>query len=169
MIPLMQPISMPFWLLIGFFIFILTLMGGLVWFIWLYWRNRLQDVIIFIDKNLRWNMVFCKLKNKETYSYLKKTYHLNQEAGILNTRGKAMYIFTQNVPTAMKITKNKTEWLNSESLDGVIKNKIIQQIVKPTDKFMDMLLLFGSIGGILAALSSLIVLAITLGILKPPT
>lgn len=168
MLPLNTPISMPLWFIysLGFILFLL--------FIVIYWLtrsliiNRFTDHIIFLDKNQRWKLIYDKISGKETYSYKNKTYHLNPDAGLLNVKGKALYLFTENVPTPLKFAKAKTEWLDSESLDGVIKNKIVQQIVKPTDKFMDMLMMFGAIGGILACIASGIVLLITLGILKPP-
>lgn len=159
--------SVPFWFIIFFLFFMLVLFIFIIWGFMRFLKPMFNDMLIFIDKNFRWTRIYARLKGAETYTYKDKSYHLHEDGSILNRKGKAMFIFTENVPTPLKIQRNKTEWLSSDSLDAVLKNKIVQQIVKPTDKFIDMLIILGSVGGILAALSSIIILLITLGIIKP--
>ena len=166
MIPLATPINVPFWILLGFLGMLLTALGIMLYFVFALVKMRRKDILIFLDKNLRWDIIYTNISGLETYSHNGKSYHLHESAGLLNKRGKSMYVFTINVPTPLHIKKNTTEWLSGESLDGVIKNKIVQQIVKPTDKFLDLLVILGSAGGILAAISSIIILLITLGVIK---
>lgn len=164
---LLAPYSFPLFFIILIMIFITILLIYIIWSTYKFLIPMFRDMIIFFDNNMRWSLVYAKLKGIETYTKNDKIYHLNESASLLNNKGKVLYMFTENEPTPLKIERNETKWLNGASLKGIIDNNIIKQIVKPTDKFMDMLLLFGAIGGILSALSSIVVLLIVTGVLKP--
>lgn len=146
------------------FLFILVLfMGGFTWVLWLYLKLLFMDCIIFIDKSNRWLMIRDKLKDSSTYSYGGKKYIIGE--GILNKRGKALHIFSENKPNALDIKYNTAKWLSSESLMSVINNKLIQQLVRTSDTFTDKLILFGALGGILAGISSAIILLKQFGVI----
>lgn len=125
-----------------------------------------KDRLIIIDKNNRWNITYINLKGKDQVKIKNKAYFLKEEAGLLNNKGKALYVFSENKPTPLSLNYSKIEWLDSESLMGVINNKLVQQIVRPTDAFKDSLMLFGAIGGMIAGLSSVFLLLQQLGVIN---
>lgn len=153
------------WIIWAVLIFILLFLGLLGYVLSLYVKRIFLDCVIFIDKNDRWTMHFTKLYG-ETLKMNEKIYYLQEKAGIVNRRGKALFIFSEGQPQPLHISYNKTNWLDSDSLMAVINNKLVQQIVKPTDSFKDNLILFGAIGGILAGMASLLILLIQLGVVN---
>ena len=69
-----------------------------------------------------------------------------------------MHIFSEGKPTPLTVKYNKLEWLSSESMMAIINNKLIQKLVQPSNTLVDNLILFGSIGGMIAGISSILIL-----------
>lgn len=146
------------------FSFSILFMIGCCIFMWMWLRMRFYDILIFIDRNNRWNLIFDKIRYSDTYTFNDKKYFLTADSSILNRRGKAMYIFSENKPSPMRIKYNDAKWLTSETMQSIINNKLIQKLVQPSNSFADSLLLFGAIGGMIAGLSTVIILLKTFGV-----
>ena len=159
----MNPIILHPVIFYSFLSFSVILAAGCVFFMWKWLQKYFMDLIIFIDQSDRWKMVFDKIGSKSMYENEGKKYVLGD--AILNRKGKALYIFSNNKPAPLSISYNKAKWLNSESLMAVINNKLVQQLVKTTDNFKDSLILFGAIGGMIAGLASVLILLKQFGVL----
>ena len=159
----MEPISLHPIIFYSFLGFMLIVMSAAGYLYSLYNNTLTKDLVIFLDKSNRWRHIWDNIKDSETYSNNKKKYIVN--AGIVNKKGKALYIYSDNKPAPMDIKYNSIKWLTSESLMAVINNNLIQKLVKPNVDFMDKLILFGAIGGMVGALSSIIILLKTTGII----
>lgn len=145
---------------------ILIFVGAIIYFLYIWWGLRKKDYVILIDKNNRWKLKRIALFDKTDISVSGKTYNLIAECGLLNTKGKVLYIFSENKPSPLKLTYNRQEWLSSETIMNLINNKYIQLLMKATQTgIKDMLLIYGAIGGILAGCSSILILLKTFGVI----
>lgn len=162
----MKLYGVPAWVIWIFLSFVFLLLGIIVFLIWKYINQFISDKILFVDKNDRWSIYNVRLKGKTKIILHNKTYYLNPEGGILNHRGKALYVFSISNPIPLRLRFKESEWLDSESLTGVINNKMVQKILTPQDSFIDTLLLIGAIGGIIAGISGVIILLMQLGVIK---
>lgn len=77
----------------------------------------------------------------------------------------SLYIYSEGKPQPLIIDYNTSKWLSSDSMMSVINNKLIQKLVQPSNKALDSLMLFGALGGILAGISSALILLKTFGVL----
>lgn len=132
---------------------------------YIYFRRYLKDVIMFIDKNNRWSLIYMKIKGLTEIKIGKRIYELVENCGLLNHKGKAFYVFAENKPQPMKLNYNTSKWLDSESLMSIINNKLVRMIVKPTDSVKDMFMLLGAIGGLVAGVAAVVILLIQLGVI----
>jgi LPS O-antigen subunit length determinant protein (WzzB/FepE family) len=128
-------------------------------------KHKQNDILIFIDKTNRWEMVFDSVKNKDKYTKGKGTYVLQEESGLLNIKGKALYLFSENNPQPLKLKYNKAEWLDAKSLMATINNELIQMMVNPTNPSKDMIMMLGAIGGIVAGFASIVILVLQTGVI----
>ena len=140
-------------------------MGVIFWIFFKWYKASKFDYAIFIDKSNRWSIVRDMLGNSSTYVYDKCKYILDDKVGLLNRKGKSLYIFSKGKPQGMKIEYNGAKWLSSESMMAVINNKLIQKLVQTQDSFIDKLLLFGAIGGMLAGIASTLILLKQFGVI----
>jgi hypothetical protein len=123
-----------------------------------------KDIVIMIDKTGRWEIFFLNLFGQPSFELEGKTYFLNPETALLSKGGKSFYVFSKNKPMPLKLTYNEARWIGSDALMGIINNEFVKQIVKPIDTIKDMFLMIGAVGGIIAGISSLIILANQLGL-----
>ena len=161
----MVNVAVPIWAIWTTLGFILVLIGAVLFIIYLRWTENNTDKIIFFDKNMRWSMEARNVKYMDVLEKNKKTYFLTENFGHLNNKGKSLYIFNENNAQPLKIVEHKSEWLSPESLKGVINNKLVQLMLKPSDKFVDTLLILGACGGMVAGLASGVILLIQLGVI----
>lgn len=160
-----QILIQPIILYIVIFIF-LILFGSVVYLGWLFFKEYNFDSVILIDKSNRWNLVKARLSQYDKFTHKKKVYFLVQNIALLNEKGKALYIFSEDKPTPLEIGYNKNQWLSSANLMSIINNEVAKKIVKESNKFSDILTMFGSLGGILVGVSSVLVLLIVTGVIK---
>ena len=157
-------IATPLWVLLTlFFLFLVTC----VFLILLIFKLRSKyntDTAIYIDKTNRWLVEEGNFSGKDKLDYKGKAYFLVEGSGLINKRGKALYIFSEGKPQPLKLDYNTSKWLDSKSLMAIINNQLVRQIVQPSDTAKDRFLMLGAIGGIIAGVCSVVVLAKTLGI-----
>ncbi len=147
--------------------FIFSLMISILYTIYYFYsKYNKKDIALIIDKTNKWRMHYLNFTGKGRITVEGKTYVLAQDCGKLNSKGKALYVFSENKPTPLNWEYNKAKWLDADTLMSVINNDIVKQIVKPTDAARDMLILLGAIGGILAGLASILILLIQVGVIK---
>jgi len=151
-----------FYIFLGFAV-IISFYG--VWITWIFIKRYVGDLLLFIDKTNRWKIVYEKLKGASEYTHNDKKYFLSDKTAILNSKGKAFFIFSENKPEPMKISYNDNKWVTSDSLLAIINNKLIQQLVKTTSELEDKLILFGAIGGMIAGVSSVLILLKQFGVI----
>lgn len=144
--------------------FIFILMGSIILLIMRIMSNIKSDKVLFIDKNNRWRLENDNFAGKTKISREKAVYYLSEDGGMVNKRGKSLYVFSENKPQPMKLKYNKSQWLDSTSLKGMINNDLVQLIIK-SGKKDDMLLVLGAIGGLIAGLASVIILLIQLEVI----
>ena len=128
------------------------------WTLWLLIKRFFYDAVIFIDKSNRWSIIWDKVRDISTYTHNKMTYFLKEDSSMLNKRGKSLHIFSRGKPNPMVVKYNKAEWITSDSMMAIINNKLIQKLVQPSNAFVDNLILFGSIGGMIAGISCILIL-----------
>lgn len=152
-----------------FYIFIAFTMitaSFLIWSLLQLIKIYKKDILLFIDNTDRWSLIYDNVKGKDKYSYKKKSYFLLENKGKLNKKGKALYMFKENNPKPIEFKTGNTLGLSSESTMAIINNEIIKKLVQLTDKITEKLILYGSIGGIIAGIASVLILLKTFGILK---
>lgn len=150
-----------FWIAIALLFIVIAFM----FFIIMRWQqDKNSDKIIFLDKNNRWELISTRLYGREKLEFNGQEYFLKEEAGLTSNRGKALYVFSINKPTPLRISYNKVEWLDSKSLMAVINNDLVRQIITPKSPLSDMLIMYGAIGGIIAGGASIIILLKQVGV-----
>lgn len=165
--PLMQVYATPAFLIyISFFIIILF--GALViWMASILLARRRKDRILLIDKDLRWREFFVKTFSRTKATINKRDYYLVKDCGLVNERGKSLYVFTENQPQPLKIETNKQTWISAEQLRGMINNDLIEMMLRPAKSLGKGILLWGAIGGMIAGFASIIILLLELGLINP--
>lgn len=167
---MMTTYAIPLWLVIFFLSFVLLCLILTAIFMTKTMKRWLSDKIMIIDKNNRWKIYHTRLRGVDEKKIGGKTYIFDSKSGLLNIRGKAFFLFSENNPAGAKIIEHKkVEWLDGKSLTGFINNKLAQQIIKPTDKLIDTLIVIGAIGGIIAGLASVVILLIETGVIAGVT
>ena len=155
----------PSWILYTTVSFIFSLFGGLLYYLWKYYTYEFNDKLIILHKTGRFTLMRTQLKNLGSEFHLgNQIYKVSPEAGILNRKGKALYIYSEGNPVPMQLAYNKASWLDSGSLHAVINNDLIKKILQPTTALEDGIILIGAIGGIIAGCCSLVVLLKVLGV-----
>ena len=147
--------------------FIFVLLGMTLWVLNSNWKKKKLDRVILIDKNNRWREYYDKLFSKSAITIDNKKYFLVEDCGLVNEKGKSLYIFSENKASPLKIKYNDSQWIDAKSLLGMINNDLIQKMVRPTSPAVEQLLMIGAIGGIIAGLSSVVILLIQMGVITP--
>lgn len=155
---------LPQWIVWTFMVLFWGVIAGAAWIYIHFYMKQNTDKVIFIDESNRWELVSKNLSEVDKFDHKKGKYFLKADAGLLNKKGKKLFLYSLNKPSPMKLKYNDVEWLDAESLMGTINNELVKLMVKPGNQMKDNLLLFGAIGGILAGIASLINLAITTGL-----
>lgn len=138
--------------------------AAFVWIVTEYFKIFKKDVVIFIDKSNRWKMLYDSVAGKTEFSYKEKKYLLADNCSLLNHKGKSLFIFSENKPAPLKLEYNKSTWLTSESIMSILNNDLIQKLVRTSDAFKDTLILFGAIGGMIAGISSIVIMLKQFGV-----
>ncbi len=140
-------------------------MGVILWFVLRWWKSLKFDYLIFIDKANRWKIVRDILGSSSIYTKDNRKYVISDDTGLLNKKGRSLYIFSEGKPQGLKFGYNTSSWLSSDSLMSVINNKLIQKLVQTSDAFSDKLILFGAIGGMIAGIASVLILLKQFGVI----
>lgn len=111
-------------------------------------------------------MQYLNLSKKDSIDYDKQKYVIKKDAISVSKSGKALVIFSVNKPEPLKLEYNSAEWITSENMRNIINNELIKKLMQTSDSIKDMLLLFGSIGGIIAGIASAVMLLKTYGLIK---
>ncbi len=149
-----------------FLLFLLLLFAaGFIWILLRYYKIFKKDMIIFIDKSNRWSAVYDSVAGKTSYTHLQKKYLLADDCSMLNNKGKSLFVFSENKPAPLKLGYNESKWLTSESLMSILNNDLIQKLVRTTDSLKDGLIMFGAIGGLIAGISSIVIMLKQFGVI----
>lgn len=141
----------------------LLFMGTACYFCILWAKRYWSDAVLMVDKSNRWEIIYTSLKDKVSYFHLNKSYPLVKS--LLNRRGKALFVFSEDNPAGMDISYNKGKWLDAESLKTAVNNDLIKKLIKPSSSLFDFLIICGAIGGIIAGLAATIHLLIATGVI----
>lgn len=161
----MVNVTVPVWIFWSMLGAIPVLLGACVWIFIYFWNKDKTDKVLMFDKNMRWEIMPTNTKVFDFLERNKRSYFFKEDLGFLNKNGKSLYIFSENNSAPLKITNYKSEWLSPETLKGVINNKLVQMMIKPTDKMIDTMIILGAIGGLIAGISATVVLLIQLGVI----
>lgn len=161
----MNSYAVPLWLIIFFLSFQLLLLTIITYFTMDWLKKFFSDKIMILDKTNRWKMHYKNTYGAESINIGKKKYFLKGTPP-LNKLGRAFFVFSENKPMPLELNYNKAGWLSAETLKDVINNKIVQQIVKPTERIVEILLILGAIGGVIAGLASVVNLLISTGVIQ---
>ncbi len=169
MLSLKMIIATPLWFLVAQFLFALLCFVLMLMFVWKNINRWLSDRVYFFDKNGRWKEVITKVRDEKPVIYKDMEYIRTEKSGNLSSRGKLLLMYDENNPKPkIPINYKGSDTVSAKTLKDIIDSRHVEQIAHPSNRFIDTMLLLGAIGGILAAISSVIVLLITLGIIKPP-
>lgn len=157
--------AVPLWMIITTFVVNAGFLFGGVWGWYRFMKERGSDMAIFIDKNNRFEKQTGSLKGLKNIKRNDGIYHLTEDAGNLNSKGKVLYVFSIGRSTPMQITHAGTKHLEPSTLKSVYNNRFVEQIAHGRSEFVDMMLLVGAIGGIIAGISGTVNLLIALGII----
>jgi hypothetical protein len=136
-----------FWLtcILGFLFFI-----TLVWFLVYYfiirprdYISRHKDIQIFLDRDNRFILTQYKIEKSIVYHENQK-YNIIEDCVILNYRGKALTIHSVGKPTPLKLTYNKAEWIENDTIKVMVKNELLRYIMQPNTPIKDLILMIGA-------------------------
>ena len=130
----------------------------------------MKDRVILVNKDNSLSFYTVNTKNKTFIVIDKKTYPLDSEA-VHTTKGKLFwkktYVFNENSSKPRKLTYIKDVQLSAESITKVMNDDAIQRLSKKAiDPGLQMMLILGAIGGLLASVASIVLLLRDLGIIK---
>lgn len=161
----MNPITLHPVILYSLSAFTIAGMAGCGFLFWELVKKDKLDMAIFIDKSNRWSSLSRNLYGADKLKHKEREYLLAEDCGLINKKGKALYVFSENKPAPLKLRYNDSRWLSSESIMSILNNDLIQKLVRPTNALADSLMLFGSIGGVIAGIASVLILLKQFGVL----
>lgn len=130
----MDFVKIAFYLGIGmYFVFIITIVI-LIWWIWNFYN---KDIFLLFDKNMRWKMIFTDTKGKNAIKYKDSLYEINEEATYLNKKGRSLNVYCHDKYNPLKIDYNGSQWLDGKSIQALINNEIVKEVVKPSENLID--------------------------------
>ena len=151
-------------------VFFFSMMGICIYFLQQWLRS---DTIIFVNKDGTIDIKTRIIKKDERVKgYIQKgkfTYAL-EPTGIHNTKSfpnwKKIYIWDEGISMPRKVEYRKDFWFSPETITKILNDTRIKMLTKePIDPATKIFILLGAIAGILAAIASIINLAISLGII----
>ena len=156
---------MPIWMIWTILVLFLILVVITLLSILRYKNIDKKDQLLLIDRNNRFRFVRQNLQGKKKLTLNNSSYYLAEDCGLLNKKGKVLYVFGEGKPQPLKIDYNKSKWLDGTTLLSMINNDLVQMMVKPKSA-NDSIMLLGAIGGIVAGLSGVFILLIQLGVVN---
>jgi hypothetical protein len=121
------------WAVLGFFL----LMSILVLFFLFKWLKvtRWSDIHVVVKGDNRASVEYTNFRGEMLKDERnKQVYHTPYEAALNFGKGKQLFIHTWNQPQPLKISANRTTWLNSDTLMSVMNNEIIKFILRIQEK-----------------------------------
>jgi len=130
----------------------------------------LKDRIIIVNKDGSLSFYNKKLKGKNRIEIEKKTYPLDSKA-VHTIKGlffwKKVYIFDEGSVMPRKILFKKDVWADAGTITKIINDEQVMMLSKKAiDPGTKLFIIFGAVGGILASISSAVLLAMELGLIK---
>ena len=154
------------WFCIGF---ILLIVGIMVYFVqewlrsdWIIWVNKDNTISLsqrIIKKSER---ILGKIEKGDKFYCLTDAH---------NSKGfpqwKKIYVFDEGFPVGRMILHRKDCWYSPQTVMKIVNDSRIKMLTKePIDANTKLFIILGAIAGFLAAIASLVSLAINLGIIK---
>lgn len=107
---------------------------ALVFFMLSYIRFVTSDMSLIYMPGNRVKRIFHNLRMKDRFVDDKKFYEVDADATYRNEFNRVVTTHWYNEPTALKVSKNRSEWINSEGVQRIINNQVIKDIVTPKDE-----------------------------------
>ena len=148
-----------------FLVLFLVLFGVIIFLVFKMISRGFLDTAIMLTKEGGFDKVLSVLRGKKEYIYKGGRYMLPPQTARLNKRGKALYIHSEGKAEPLDISHQKPQWLNADSIQAIINNDMIQKILTPKNPALDLLIIIGSIGGIIAGFASVVHLLIALNVI----
>jgi len=154
------------WFCIGF---ILLIVAIVVYFIQEWLRS---DWLVWINKDHTISLGQRIIKKEErVLGRIEKGDKLYSLADAHNSKGfpqwKKIYVFDEGFPVGRKLEHRKDNWYSPQTLQKIVNDVRIKMLTKePIDANTKLFIILGAIAGFLAAIASLVSLAINLGIIK---
>lgn len=163
----MQSYAVPAFLVYLTMFFILICLGTAIFFILRYISILKKDVIIFLDKNNRFNIKYGNVSG-DSIKDGKKTYYINRDGSPINRKGKGLFIFSENRPEPLSIRYNKkSEWADSETLMSMINNDMAKVAFQLDQlKKNSMLELLSMISGLIAGAGVILLILVEFGVVN---
>lgn len=119
---------------------------------------------IILKKNGKFQIIRDIIKGKK-FVQGKDTWLANPEDAYIDDKGRELYFFTDqiNAGSVNIDLKGKVQFIDPELLSKLIDEEHVKSLTVKENPLKDNLMLFGALGGILAAIVSLINLAMTMG------
>ena len=162
----MELMTLIFWVCGLFFV---GIMGMMVYFIQDWMRS---DWLIWVGKDNSLGITQRIIKKEERIQgkveFSDKLYNL-ADAHTSSTfpKWKKIYVFDEGFPVGRRLEHRKDSWYSPQTLQKIVNDVRIKMLTKePIDKNTKLFIILGAIAGFLAALASLVSLAINLGIIK---
>jgi len=150
-------------------LFFIGIMGMMVYFIQDWMRS---DWLIWVGKDNSLGITQRIIKKEERIQgkveFSDKLYNLT-DAHTSSTfpKWKKIYVFDEGFPVGRRLEHRKDSWYSPQTLQKIVNDVRIKMLTKePIDKNTKLFIILGAIAGFLAALASLVSLAINLGIIK---
>ena len=128
-----------------------------------------SDKILLIHKDGRYSIYSANLKNRKKVIIQNKAYLLVENSCLISDKGKVLYCFSENKPAPLKMEYDKTTWLDSESIMGILNNDAIQKIVTPQSKMKDLLMTIIAFASFIGCIASIFCLLVLMGVIKIKT
>lgn len=155
---------LPLWVANAYLGLFLALLLAFAYMFFWFFRKDHTDKVMIIDESNRWRIVSQNLRG-DKFQDGKLTYNLVDKAGILNRKGKKLFIFSQNNPVPLSLEYKKASWLDSKTLYSTINNSLISQMATPSNPTRDIVIMLGAIMSMVSAVMVAVILARQFGMI----
>lgn len=156
----LHPILFYFFIVMLFFVFTYAVMIS-----WFYFSKWFKDVVLFIDAQNRWNLMYFKSRDADEIEYLGGSYVTKGISPPLSKGGKALYMFSVGNPKPIQVLHKDAEQISSQTISSIINNKLVQVLMSLQSSFMNLqYIMLGA--SVVSAICSVFIILKVYGVIK---
>lgn len=145
---------------------------GVIWLFYFYlflynrqYINLKKDLQLIFLKNGRYTIINKEIKDGK-FEFSKNKYSVPEGKMPLNKWGKSLSINSEGKIAPATLSYNEQKWLDIKTLTAMLNNELLQEIFKPKDKFIDILIIVCCFASVIGGIASVMVALKFYGVVK---